>query len=265
MIQKIESILSVYETETINNSLKYIIPNQTIFKPLQTMSYLSESSVNMLKYFVTMVAFMFVVPITVQITGFVLRTIDSFIRMQDSIDLMEKTVSDSTELIDYLHEVIERHENTISKQQQQISDHITHLAGISQNIDDLYEAIDIVSDRILDDALNVKTDKKVQTEEPLKVSTNASILETDDYPTLLQRSIIRKQNKEVFDQFIGDCIRFRQNGKISKAQLLSSFRRWFWSENTGPLCAGLSDQQVLECMYSKFGHVIDEWKGIVFA
>ena len=220
------------------------------------MSYLSEPTKNMIKYVITMFSFIFLVPIIVHITGFVLRTIDRFIRMHESIAFMEQTVRNLTSSIDELSDILEKHENSLLVQRQKLSDQDIHSEGVSQSIDDLYEAIEIISDRILEDAANAKNDANA----PKK----ANKTKMDDSLNLLQRSIIRCQNKEVFDQFIADCIRIRSDGKTDKSQLLKSFRRWFWSENTAPLCAGLSDEQVLECMYEKFGYMTDEWTGIVF-
>jgi hypothetical protein len=255
------------------------------------MSYLSESSINMLKYVATMFAFMFAVPITVQITSFILRTIDSFIRMQESIAMIEQNDRNLTDSVEELYRIIKCQENMILDQQQRLSDQNIHSSGISQNIDDLYEAVEIISDRILEDAaaaannpnINVQEQEEDPEEEeeedpeepepeeeeepepqPLQIQ-KATKTEIYDSPRLLQQSILRQETKEVFDQFIADCLRFRPDDKTSKDQLLRSFRKWFWSENSGPLCVSLSDQRILECMYEKFGYVTDEWKGVVFA
>jgi len=222
----------------------------------------------MLKYVVTMCAFMFVVPITVHVTSFILRTIDSFIRMYESIEILEKQVNNLTMSIDEIYDVIQEHgncltqnEDTLNNHQKQFADNISKTAYILQNIDDLYEAINIVADRILEEAAKTKHLVNIKVEEQPKVNK----LETDnDSPSLLQRSIIRRENRETFEHFIADCIRFRSEGKTTKEQLLRAFRKWFWSENTEPICTIPSDHQVLECMYHKFGYAIDEWKGIIF-
>ena len=205
---------------------------------------------------------MFIIPAVFKIIEFAHRFARQFNQMQTSLKEAEHQIIQLRETIGDLRTQMEDHNRVIQEQmnatmdiQRQLIDQSVDAIDASKQIEEVYECLDLLDDRLLELAKSERTGKiKKQVRKEINDKTLRELQKQKQEIEALDRKL---PNEEKFDQFVADVLVSDPAGQIGRSELWRLFREW--REN---IRTYISNEELEEYMSLNFDYSRGAWTGI---
>ena len=215
---------------------------------------------------------MLVVPAAFKIAEFLHNHVQTVETLRNSLKDAENQINQLQQSLDSLKDrtdentrVLREHTTATTDIQRQLIDQNIDAIDTSKQIEEIYECLDLLDDRLLDIAKYERTGKSKKqvrnemTRNEMTRDRNGTTRTTDSQKQKqeIESLDIKLPNEEIFDQFVADVLVSDPAGQIGKGEIRSLFREWREDIRTY-----ISNEELEEYMFCNFDWNERAWTGI---
>jgi len=204
---------------------------------------------------------MLVIPAAFKIIEFLHNHIQTVETLRNSLKDADHQINQLQQSLDSLKYRTDEHNRLLREQtiattdiQQQLIDQNIDAIDTTKQIEEVYDCLDLLDDRLLEIAKYERTGRTKKPERNEMTRIESQKQKQKQEIEALDRKL---PNEEIFDQFVADALVSDPGGQIGKGELRRLFREWREDIRTY-----ISNEELEEYMSLNFDYSRGAWTGI---